>query len=91
MVLHHGGEFSQDFTFSNEVGSTNDQRYIETVSDEVEVTVLPGARYRVFLLVKWESRYEEWEIPVEIDRSGLTGAQFPSIVQLRASLLGNES
>ena len=76
-----GGEFSQDFTFSNETGSSSTQSTEVMISDKVTVTVPPGARYRVYLQVKWDSRNEEWEIPVEIDRYGLTGAQFPHTVQ----------
>ena len=76
-----GGEFSQDFSFSNEVGSESTQTTEVEISDSVEVTVPPGAHYRVYLSVKWDSRAEEFEIPVEIDRSGLTGAQFASTVQ----------
>ena len=75
-----GAEFSQEFTFSNEVGSSSTQSIKVMISDKVIVTVPPGARYRVYLQVRWESRTEEWEIPVEIDRKGLTGAQFPSTV-----------
>ena len=80
-ALGIGSEFSQDFTFSNEVGSSSTQSTEVTISDSVKVTVPPGAHYRVYLQVKWDSRSEEWEMPVEIDRSGLTGAQFPNTVQ----------
>ena len=44
-----GGEFSQDFTFSNEVGSSSTQSIEVTISDKVPVTVPPGAHYRVYL------------------------------------------
>ena len=76
-----GSEFSQDFTFSNEMGSSSTQSTEVTISDKVTVTVPPGAKYRVYLQVKWDTRNEEWEIPVEIDQNGLTGAQFPHTVQ----------
>jgi hypothetical protein len=75
-----GSEFSQDFTFSNEMGSSSSQSTAVTISDKVTVTVPPGAKYRVYLQVRWDTRNEEWEIPVEIDRNGLTGAQFPHTV-----------
>lgn len=76
-----GGEFSQNFSFSNEVGSTSTQSTEVKVTDEVTVTVPPGAKYRVYLKVTWEARNEEWEIPVSIDPSGWTGAQFPHKVE----------
>lgn len=70
-------QFSQHFTFSNEVGSSSTQSTEVTVSDKVTVTVPPGARFRVFLEVLWTQEDKEWEIPVKIDPYGLTGAQFP--------------
>jgi len=76
-----GGEFTQDFTFENQVGSESTQSTEVTISDEVTVQVPPGFKYRVYLHVRWDVREEEWEMPIEIDPSGFTGAQFPSTVE----------
>lgn len=76
-----GGEFSQNFSFSNEVGSTSTQSTEVTITDRVSVVVPPGAKYRVYLQVTWEARSEEWEMPVTIDPYGWTGAQFPHKVE----------
>lgn len=76
-----GGQFSQNFSVSNEVGSTSTQSAEVTITDTVSVVVPPGAKYRVYLQVTLETRSEEWEIPVTIDPRGWTGAQFPHKVQ----------
>jgi len=70
-------QFSQDFTFSNEVGCASTQSTEVKVSDKVTITVPPGARFRVFLEVFWTQQDKEWEVPVEIDPLGLTSVQFP--------------
>lgn len=72
-----GAQFSQDFTFSNEVGCSSTQSTEVTVRDKVTIIVPPGARFRVFLEVLWTQQDKEWEIPVEIDPLGLTSVQFP--------------
>ena len=76
-----GSQFSQDFTFSNEVGSSSCQSIEVRVTDKVSITVPPGAKYIAFLEVQWTQLEEQWEIPVKIDPSGLTGAQFPRKVE----------
>ena len=73
-------EFSQSFTFSNEVGSSSTQSISVTIPDTVNVTVQPHSQVRVYLQVKWDSRTQDWEMPVEIDPYGMTAAQFPKPV-----------
>ena len=80
-ALGIGAEFSQDFTFSNEVGSSSTQSTEVSVSDKVTVTVPPGAKLRVFLEVTWIEENKEWVMPVMIDPYGKTGAKFKRKVQ----------
>ena len=70
-------EFSESFTFSNEVGSSSTQSTSVTISDTVNVTVQPHSSVRVYLQVEWTNRTQDWDMPVEIDPYGMTGAQFP--------------
>ena len=79
-ALGIGADFTQAFSFSNEVGSSSTQETSVTISDTVTVTVPPHSRIRVYLQIEWESRVQDWDIPVEIDPRGLTGAQFPKPV-----------
>ena len=80
-ALGIGAEFSQEFTFSNEVGSSSTQSTEVSVSDTVMVTVPPEAQVKVFLEVTWIEENKEWEMPVLIDPYGMTGAQFKHKVQ----------
>ena len=73
-------EFSESFTFTNEVGSSSTQSTSVTVSDTVKVTVPPHSSVRVYLQVEWTERTQDWDMPVEIDPYGMTGAQFPKPV-----------
>jgi len=73
-------EFSQSFTFSNEVGSSDTKSKSITVADTVTVTVQPHSQVRLYLQVTWDSRTEDWDMPVKIDPRGMTGAQFPKTV-----------
>ena len=75
-----GAEFSTSFTISNEVGSSSTQETSVTIEDTINVTLKPNSKVRVYLQVEWESRTQDWEMPVEIDPHGLTGAQFPKPV-----------
>ena len=73
-------EFSQSFTFSNEVGSSSTQSISVTITDTVNVTVPPHSKVKMYIQVKWDSRTQDWDMPVEIDPYGMTGAQFPKPV-----------
>ena len=70
-------EFSQSFTFSNEVGSSSTQSTSVTITDTITVTVPPHSSIRVYLQVEWTQRNQDWDMPVNIDQYGRTGAQFP--------------
>lgn len=76
-----GAPFLGSFTFSNEVGSSSTQSINVKISETVEVTVPPMTKARVYLRITWEERKEDFEIPVEIDPSGLTGAEFRHTVK----------
>ena len=73
-------EFSESFTFSNEVGSSSTQSTSVTITDTIAVTVPPHSSVKVYLQVEWTQRTQDWDMPVEIDPYGRTGAQFPHTV-----------
>lgn len=75
-----GGSFSQSFSVSNERGSSSTQSTSVTIADTVEVEVPAHSKRKLSLVIKWEERNEDFEIPVSIQSWGLTGAQFPSRV-----------
>ena len=71
-----GAEFSNTFTFSNEVGSTHTKSSDITVGDLVIVSLPPHTKTRVYLNVTWTSKTADWAIPVTIDPNGYTGVDF---------------
>lgn len=73
--------FSQSFTITNQRGSESTQSTSITISDTVQVTVPPHSKVKVSLVINWDERQEEFEIPVSIQQWGLTAAQFPHRVE----------
>lgn len=74
-------QFSTSFQVSNEVGSKDSTSTSVTVTDTIDVDVPAHSKITVALEVSWTSRNQKWEIPVNIDPNGRTGAQFPKRVQ----------
>ena len=71
-----GAEFSNTFTISNEVGSSNTKSSDITVGDTLIVSIPPFSTKKVHLNVTWTSMTADWEIPVYIDSNGYTGVDF---------------
>ena len=75
-----GSEFSTSFDITNTSGSSSSTSTTITITKTARPYVPPMSKVRVTYKLRWTSKTATWKIPIEIDPSGVTGAQFPKTV-----------